>query len=67
MSLQENLIALDSAVDRLSQGVNAIGLMSMGLVQVQDPYADGLCMLAGYMIEADREVRIHLDACLKAM
>ncbi|RKI67969.1 hypothetical protein D7V91_08680 [bacterium 1xD42-67] len=64
MSLREELIDLDTAVNRLSQGVNAVGLMSMGLLQARDPYADGLDLLYNCMAEADREVRLRLNACL---
>ena len=64
MSLREELIDLDTAVNRLSQGVNAVGLMSMGLLQARDPYADGLDLLYNCMVEADREVRLRLNACL---
>ena len=67
MNIQENLLDLDTAVDKLSQGVNAVGLMSMGLVQTQDPYADSFCMLFHYMVEADRAVHAHLEACFKAV
>ena len=67
MSLREELIDLDTAVNRLSQGVNAVGLMSMGLLQARDPYADGLDLPYNCMAEADREVRLRLDACLDAV
>ena len=67
MNLQDQLLELDAAVDKLSQGVNAVGLMSMGLVQMQNPYADSFCMLFHYMAEADRAVRTYLDACFEAM
>lgn len=32
MSLHEELLELDTAVHRLSQGVNAVGAMSLGLM-----------------------------------
>ena len=67
MNLQDNLLELDAAVDRLSQGVNAVGLMSMGLVQTQNPYADSFCMLFHCMVEADKAVHTYLDACFKAV
>ncbi|NBI66437.1 hypothetical protein D1646_06340 [Pseudoflavonifractor sp. 60] len=67
MNLQDNLLELDAAVEKLSQGVNAVGLMSMGLVQTQNPYADSFCMLFNYMVEADRAVHAYLDACFEAM
>lgn len=67
MSLHEELLKLDTAVHRLSQGVNAVGVMSLGLMQARDPYADGFDVVYGCMVEADREVQKRLDACLKAI
>lgn len=67
MSLQKELLNLDTAVDKLSQGVNAIGLMTLGLVQMQHPYADSFYLLYSCMSEADRQVRSCLDACIKAV
>lgn len=67
MSLHEELLELDTAVHRLSQGVNAVGVMSLGLMQARDPYADGFDAVYGCMVEADREVHRHLDACLNSI
>ncbi len=67
MSLHEELLELDSAVSNLSQGVNALQVMSMGLFQALDPYADGFNALLNYMLDADREVRKYMDDCLKAI
>ncbi len=67
MSLREELLDLDSAIRNLSQGVNALGLMSLGLAQALDPYADGFNTLFCYMADADREVHQHLEDCLKAV
>jgi len=65
MSLHEELLNLDSAVNRLSQGVNAFGLMALGLDQAVDPYADGFTALFCYMVDADQEVHQHLKNCMK--
>jgi len=65
MSLHEELLDLDSAVNRLSQGVNALGLMAMGLDRDAEPYADGFDALFRYMMDANRDVRKYLDHCLE--
>lgn len=65
MSLHEELLELGTAVHR--QGVNAVGAMSLGLMQARDPYADGFDAVYGYMVETDREVQKRLSACLEAI
>lgn len=67
MSLHEDLDDLEIAIHNVSQGVNAIGVMTLGLMQAHDPYADGFNALYGYLVDADREVQKHLAACLTAM
>ena len=65
MSLQEDLDNLDIAIHEVSQGINAISAMTLGLLHAQDPYAKGFCALNAYLVTADREVHKHLAACLK--
>ena len=65
MSLRENLDKLDIAIHDMSQGINALEAMTMGLAQVKDPYADGFNALHIYLFQADMEVHEHLTACLK--
>ncbi len=67
MSLQEELLDLDSAANRHSQGVNALGLMAMGLSQEDEQYADGFTVLYRYMLDANRDIRKYLDNCLYAI
>jgi len=65
MSLHEELLNLDSAVNRFSQGVSALELMALGLEQAADPYLDSFEVLFRYMAEAEREVCELLKNCLK--
>ncbi len=67
MSLHEKLLDLDSAIRNLSLGVNALGLMAVGLDQAMDPYAGGFYALLSYMEDADRKVRQQLNDCLDAI
>ena len=67
MSLRENLDKLDIAVHNVSQGINALEAMTMGLAQAQDPYADGFNALCNYLSQADTAVHEHLSASLSAI
>ena len=67
MSLQEDLDNLEAAIHNLSQGVNALEAMSLGLLSAKDPYAEGLSALSTYLTDADLAVYKHLTACLNAL
>ena len=67
MSLREDLNNLDIAIHQVSQGINAIGAMTMGLTQARDPYAGGFNAVFGLLIDADREVHKCLSDCIKAL
>lgn len=67
MSLREDMDHLEIAIHEVSQGINAIEAMSLGLSCAKDPYADGFNALSTYLVEADREVHKHLMACLNAI
>lgn len=64
MSLWENLDDLDIAIQNVSQGINAMEAMTLGLIQAKDPYADGFNALCTYLFQADMEVHKRLTACL---
>lgn len=61
------LYDLEEAIQHLSDGLDAIEVMAMGLDQVQDAHAGGLFAVWRYLEEANREVRERLDVCLKAV
>ncbi len=67
MNIREELIDLDTAVNQVSSGINAIAAMSRGLDRVDDPYADGFYLLADLLIEAARNLREQTDRCLQAV
>ena len=67
MSLHEDLDDLEIAIHNVSQGVNAIGVMTLGLMQAHDPYADGFNALYIYLLDANKELHKHLDACWNAL
>lgn len=67
MNIREELIDLDTAVNQVSGGVNAISAMSRGLDRADDPYADGFYFLADRLIQAAQSLREQTDRCLRAM
>lgn len=67
MNIREELIDLDTAVNQVSGGVNAISAMSRGLDREDDPYADGFYFLADRLIQAAQSLREQTDRCLRAM
>lgn len=67
MSLREDLDNLEIASHKVSQGINALAAMSLGLSRAEDPYAEGFAALYIYLFDADQELHKHLDACLNAL
>ena len=67
MDLRERLLDLDETVNRLSSGISAVTLMSMGLDQTLEPYVDGFDVVCRYLGDTSRTLREQLDACLQAM
>jgi len=67
MNLQQQLLDLDETVNRISSGIHAVSLMSMGLDRTLDPCTDGFDAVCGYLTDASRTLREQLDACLKAV
>ena len=57
MTYQELLIDLEAPVNRISGGINAIGIMTMGLAQAHDPYTDGFNVVWNYLVDAERDLR----------
>lgn len=67
MSLREDLDHLSTAVFDISQGINALEVMALGLSCAKDPYADGFNALHNYLFDANRELRKYLDACMNTL
>ncbi len=67
MSLREDLDQLSTAVCDISQGINALEAMALGLSYAKDPYAKGFNALYNYLFDADQELRKYLDACWNAL
>ncbi len=61
------LYDLEEAIGHLSDGLDAVEVMVMGLEQVQDAHAGGLYAVWRYLEGANQEVRRQLDACLNSI
>ena len=64
MSLQEQLLDLDSTVNQISRGINAVTLMSTGLDRDLDPCIDGFDAICDYLTSASQTLQTQLNACL---
>lgn len=62
----EAFINLKDAAGRISDGINAVGLMAMGLSMARDPYADGFNAVWNYLTDAERDFQKQIAACLDA-
>ena len=66
MELKEAWLYIENPAARISSGINAIGIMAMGLAQMKDPYADGFNAVWNYLTDAERDFQVQLQACLNA-
>ena len=57
MTYQELIMDLEDPVNRISGGINAIGIMTMGLAQARDPYTDGFNVVWNYLVDAEQDLR----------
>ena len=55
--MENLLLELEVIADRISSGVNAVGLMTMGLDEAQSPYADGFHVIWSYLVEAEQDLQ----------
>lgn len=64
MELRETFLDLQDTAGRISDGINAVGLMAMGLSMARDPYADGFNAVWNYLVDAERDLQRQLRVCL---
>lgn len=67
MDYQQALIDLEDAAQPIYDGINAIGIMAMGLVAVKDPYADGFYAVWSYLVDAERKFQEHMKHCTEIL
>lgn len=61
MEYRQALIDLEDAANHIHDGINAIGIMTMGLAQVRDPYADGFNAVWHYLIDAEQKLQKRIE------
>lgn len=67
MELEHHLLEMDETMGRISDGLNAIRLMILGLEEAQDPFAGGLHMVWSYLEREEQAMRENLEACFKVV
>ena len=65
MTYNEAFLDLQDTAGRISDGINAVGLMAMGLSMARDPYADGFNAVWNYLADADRDFQEQLVKIVK--
>jgi len=63
MELREALLNLERPACRINDGINAVGVMAMGLSMAKDPYADGFNAIWNYLVDANQDFQEQLKAC----
>lgn len=66
MTYRKLLIDLEGPISRIRGGINAIGIMTLGLAQASDPYADGFNVVWNHLVDAERDFQRRLADCLDA-
>lgn len=67
MNIQVELQELEAAAQRVSDGLEAIQIMVLGLDGVGSQYAGALSAIWQYLSNADLELKQCLAACLKSV
>ena len=66
MDIKSNLLELEEAAQRISDGLAAIRVMVVGLDGSGSEYTGAFHAIWGYLSDADREFQRCLATCLKA-
>lgn len=66
MDIQVQLQELETAARHISDGLEAIQVMVLGLDSVGNQYAGALSAIWKYLSDADLELKQCLEACLRA-
>ena len=67
MDIQDQLQELETAAQHISDGLEAIQIMVLGLDSAGSQYAGALSVIWKYLSDADLELKQCLNACLKAV
>ena len=67
MDIQTNLLELEASAQRISDGLEAIRIMVVGLDGSGSEYTGAFHAIWHYLSDADAEFQKHLAACLDAV
>ena len=67
MDIRSDLLELEEAARRISDGLDAIQVMVLGLEGAGSRYAGALHTIWGCLSDADRELQKKLALCLEAV
>lgn len=65
MELQRSLIELEEAAQRITDGLTAIQVMTLGLDSAGSEYTGAFHAIWDYLSDADAELQKCLNACLE--
>lgn len=64
MDIQSHLLELETAVQRIADGLSAVQIMVLGLEGAGSRYAGALHAVYCYLSEAEQTLQTQLTACL---
>ena len=67
MELHDYLLEMEETMSHLSDGLNAIHLMALGLEEAGDTFAGGLYMVWSYLSRKEQALKQSLEACLEVL
>ena len=65
MDIQNNLLELEEAAQRISDGLAAVRIMVLGLDEAGSEYTGAFHAIWNYLADAERAFQRQLSACLK--
>ncbi len=65
MELRKAVLALEEPARQMNEGINAVGIMVIGLFAHEDPYADGFHAIWRCLCDANEVFQKQLQTCLE--
>ena len=67
MDIRDQLLDLEMAARRISDGLEVIQVMVLGLDEAGSQYAGALNAVWSYLSQANQELQTQLNACMRAV
>lgn len=65
MNIKSDLLELEAAAQKISDGLSAIHMMVLGMEDMDSQYTGALHAIWDYLSKAEQEFLSHLHTCLK--